>query len=156
MDDTGKSIYNLAKKLWPINRSLTGNGVRESLRIIKELIPELNIHEVPSGKKVYDWTIPNEWNVKEAWIKTPSGKIICNFSENNLHLLGYSVPVHKKIKLDELKRKLYTHEIDNAIPYRTSYYNKDWGFCLSKNEFNSLEEGLYEVFIDSWLAEPRC
>jgi len=153
MDSIGNKIYNLAKKLWPLNRSLTGDGVRDSLQIIKKIIPELKIHEVPSGKKVFDWNIPKEWNVKEAWIKTPGGKKICDFSVNNLHLLGYSNPVHKKLTLLELKEKLYTHEIDNAIPYRTSYYNKDWGFCISKNEFNSLEEGLYEVFIDSELKD---
>ena len=153
MSSAGKNIHNLAKKLWPLNRSLSGNGVRESFQIIKKIIPELRIHEVSSGKKVFDWNIPKEWNVKEAWIKTPSGKKICDFSVNNLHLLGYSIPVHRKLTLVELQKKLYTHELDKAIPYRTSYYNEDWGFCLSKNEFNSLEEGLYEVFIDSELKE---
>ena len=153
MNSKGNEIFNLAKELWPLNRSITGDGVRHTLRIIKKIIPELKIHEVPSGKKVFDWTIPKEWNVKEAWIKTPSGKIICEFSENNLHLLGYSIPVHKKLSLDELREKLYTHDISNAIPYRTSYYNEDWGFCLSKNQYDSLEEGLYEVFIDSELKD---
>ena len=153
MNSKGNEIFNLAKELWPLNRSITGDGVRHTLRIIKKIIPELKIHEVPSGKKVFDWTIPKEWNVKEAWIKTPSGKIICEFSENNLHLLGYSIPVHKKLSLDELREKLYTHDICNAIPYRTSYYNEDWGFCLSKNQYDSLEEGLYEVFIDSELKD---
>lgn len=153
MNSKGNEIFNLAKELWPLNRSITGDGVRHTLRTIKKIIPELKIHEVPSGKKVFDWTIPKEWNVKEAWIKTPSGKIICEFSENNLHLLGYSIPVHKKLSLDELKEKLYTHDISNAIPYRTSYYNEDWGFCLSKNQYDSLEEGLYEVFIDSELKD---
>ena len=153
MASTGNKIFNLAKELWPLNRSITGDGVRQTLQIIKKIIPELKIHEVPSGKKVFDWSIPKEWNVKEAWIKTPSGKLICDFSVNNLHLLGYSIPVHKKLALDELKQKLFTHDISNAIPYRTSYYNEDWGFCLSKDEYDSLEEGLYEVFIDSELKD---
>ena len=146
----GKKIHDFAKQLWPLNRSITGNGVRQTLNIIKEHISELKIHSVPSGTQVFDWNIPLEWNVNDAYIITPSGKKICDFSENNLHLLGYSVPFRGKVSLEELKKNLYTlPDQPEAIPYVTSYYHERWGFCLSKNQFDLLEEGVYEVVIDS-------
>ncbi len=146
----GKKIHDFAKQLWPLNRSITGNGVRQTLNIIKEHISELKIYSVPSGTQVFDWNIPLEWNVNDAYIITPSGKKICDFSENNLHLLGYSVPFRGKVSLEELKKNLYTlPDQPEAIPYVTSYYHERWGFCLSKNQFDLLEEGVYEVVIDS-------
>ena len=152
INNIGLELYSLAKSLWPINRSITGEGVRETFSILKELNPKLSIHEVPSGKKVFDWEVPREWHVSDAYIITPSGKKICDFKDNNLHLLGYSIPVNRKINLKELQKHLYSiPEQPSAIPYVTSYYEERWGFCLSENERNLLEEGDYLVFIDSKL-----
>ncbi len=149
-----KKIYNLAKELWPINRSLTGEGVRETLRHIQKYLPDLTIHKVASGKKVFDWVIPNEWSVKEAWIKTPSGKKICEFKKNNLHLLGYSSRINKTITLNELSKNLYSlPNQKNAIPYVTSYYKKRWGFCISEKQRKLLKKGKYEIFIDSKISK---
>tara|TARA_B100000780_G_scaffold262659_1_gene215969 strand:- start:2924 stop:4198 length:1275 start_codon:yes stop_codon:yes gene_type:complete len=150
----GDEIYGLAKALWPLNRSLTGEGVRKTLKEIKNVIPDLRVYDVPSGTEVFDWIIPKEWHVNEAWIKTPSGKKICNFNENNLHLVGYSIPFKGKLSLDELQNHLYSLENQkDAIPYITSYYKERWGFCLSQDNRDKLEEGEYEVFIDSKLFD---
>ncbi len=146
----GQEIYNFAQKLWPINRSITGEGVRETLAEIQKFLPNLKIKSVPSQSAVFDWIVPKEWDVKEAYIVTPSGERICNFSKNNLHLLGYSIPFKGKLTLTELKEHLYTlPEQPNAIPYITSYYKERWGFCLSHEQYESLEEGDYEIIIDS-------
>lgn len=148
----GSELYHLAEKLYPVCRSITGNGVRETLRELQEIIP-LEIHEVPSGEKVFDWTVPNEWNINDAYIKDPAGKKIVDFKELNLHVLNYSVPVHKKLPLQELKKNLFTlPDQPDLVPYKTSYYKENWGFCLSHNQLVSLPEGEYEVFIDSTLA----
>lgn len=150
----GNEIYNLATKLWPINRSITGQGVRETLNIISNILPNLKIHSVPSQTKVFDWTVPKEWEVKKAYIIDPKGKKICDFSENNLHLVGYSIPFEGDISLDQLKEHLYTlPEQPNAIPYITSYYEERWGFCLTQEEFDTLENGTYKVEIDSSLFD---
>lgn len=143
-------IESLFDRLWPLNRSLTGNGNRETLKILSEIIP-LKITEVACGTKCYDWEIPPEWNVKEAWIKDSLGNKIIDFSVNNLHLLGYSEPVHKKMYLKELKNHLYTlPEQPQAIPYRTSYYEKRWGFCMPYSQFLTLSDTEeYEVYIDA-------
>ncbi len=149
-----KQIYNLAKKLWPINRSITGDGVRETLSIIKEEIPELKIFEIASGTEVFDWTVPKEWKVRDAYIVTPSGKKICQFKKNNLHLVGYSSPINLKLSLSELQNNLYSlPDKPNAIPYITSYYEKRWGFCITHEERQCLQEGNYQVFIDTELFE---
>jgi len=146
----GNQIHDFAKKLWPINRSITGDGVRETLRIIKEEIPDLEITEVPSGTRVFDWEIPKEWQVKQAYIITPSGKKICDFNSNNLHLIGYSCPVNIRLSLSDLQEHLHSlPNQPNAIPYITSYYKERWGFCLTHEERQILEDGEYEVFIDS-------
>lgn len=148
----GKKAHSLAKELWPINRSLTGEGVRNTLKIIKKKIPELQIHSVKTGKQVFDWTVPKEWHVTEAWIKSPNGKKICDFKNNNLHLVGYSCPVHLKLSKEELIKKIYTiPKMPNAIPYMTTYYKSDWGFCLTENQKKKLPKGLYEVCIKSKL-----
>ncbi len=150
----GNDIYALAKRLWAINRSITGDGVRETLSKIKEVIPELSICEVPSGTQVFDWTIPKEWRVRDAYVVTPSGNKICEFKKNNLHLVGYSVPIRRKLSLSELQGHLYSlPNQPNAIPYITSYYKERWGFCLAHEERERLEDGEYEVFIDSELFD---
>lgn len=144
-------IDSLYKKLWPICRSLTGPGLRESFQILKELAP-FELSEIPSGKKVLDWEIPLEWDIKDAWIKDPSGQKIVDFKKNNLHVLGYSTPIHSKFSLGELKNHLHSlPELPAAIPYLTSYYKPAWGFCLPHDQFKDLSEGIYEVFIDSTL-----
>ncbi|NKD76180.1 DUF4910 domain-containing protein [Haematospirillum sp. H1815] len=151
---TGQHIHQLARRLWGINRSLTGEGVRETLRIIKGILPELQIHEVPSGTQVFDWTVPKEWRVREAYIIDPSGKKICDFRSNNLHLVGYSVPVKQKISLEDLQKHLYSlPDQPAAIPYITSYYKERWGFCLPQILRDNLIDGEYEVFIDSELFD---
>ena len=150
----GNEIYNFARELWPLNRSLTGDGVRETLKKIKYHLPNLNIHSIPSGTQVFDWTIPKEWVVRSAYIISPSGEKICDFSKNNLHLVGYSVPYTGNLKLSDLKKKLYTlPEQPNAIPYVTSYYEEKWGFCISHNDFEALEDGDYNIKIDTELID---
>ncbi|MCK4553669.1 DUF4910 domain-containing protein [Candidatus Parcubacteria bacterium] len=147
----GEEMFDLIKKLYPINRSITGNGVRETLKIIKEYIP-LKVHEIPTGIQVFDWVIPKEWNIKDAYIKNSKGEKIVDFKKSNLHILGYSIPVHKKMALSELKERLLTlPNYPDWIPYRTSYYKKDWGFCLPYNQYKNLKDDIYEVFIDSTL-----
>jgi len=141
-------------RLWPITRSLTGNGNRESLKILSELI-DLKITEVPSGTQCFDWNVPPEWNIKEAWIKDSKGNKIVDFLENNLHILGYSEPFQGKLSFEELKPHLYTlPDQPDLIPYLTSYYKRRWGFCLKHNQFQKLDQNeTYEVFIDSTLDE---
>lgn len=147
-----EKIYLLAKNLWPINRSITGEGVRKTLSKIKEVIPELKIFEIKSGTKVFDWTVPKEWKINDAYIITPKGKKICSFKKNNLHLVGYSIPVHEKISLSELQKHLHSlPDQPSAIPYVTSYYKKRWGFCITQKQRDQLKKGQYEVFIDSEL-----
>ena len=149
----GKHIHNFAKELWPINRSITGEGVRQTLRMISNHLPSLKIKSIPSGTKVFDWSIPKEWFVQEAYIVTPEGKRICDFRDNNLHLVGYSVPFEGKVSFDELKRHLYTFpDLPKAIPYVTSYYKERWGFCLSHDQLNTLRNGIYKVVIKSTLS----
>lgn len=140
-------------RLFPLNRSLTGNGVRETFDILKELV-DFQITEVPSGTDVLDWTVPREWNVKEAYIITPEGKRIADFTVNNLHLMGYSVSFSGSLAFDELKEHIMTRpDYPDAIPYVTSYYVERWGFCMSHNEFSTLpKEGMYQVVIDTNLT----
>lgn len=150
----GKKIHNLCKKLLPLNRSLTGNGNRQTLKILKDICGNLKIKEIPSGRKVFDWTIPDEWNAKDAWIRCPNGKKIAIYKKNNLHLVSYSKKMNVKMSLDQLEKHLhYIKEQPNAIPYVTSYYNKNWGFCISYNEKKKLKKGTYEVFIDSTFSK---
>ena len=139
-------------KLWPICRSITGEGLRESFKILSEIIP-LKLTEVPTEEPVFDWVIPKEWNIKDAYIITPDGKKIADFKVNNLHVVNYSLPVNKEVAYDELKDHIYTlSRLPHAIPYITSYYREKWGFCLSKNDFDKLpKEGQFKVVIDSEL-----
>ncbi|MCK4679033.1 MAG: DUF4910 domain-containing protein [Bacteroidales bacterium] len=149
-----KKIEQYFDRLWPINRSLTGNGNRETFKILSEII-DLKISEVPSGTQCFDWNVPPEWNVREAWIKDSKGNTVVDFSKNNIHLLGYSEPFRGKLKYEELKSHLYTlPDQPNLIPYLTSYYKRRWGFCLSHDQFLQLDKkDTYEVFIDSTLDE---
>lgn len=153
IDSIGEEMYDLMVELYPICRSITGDGVRKTDKIISKHIP-LVIHEVKTGTKVFDWIIPKEWNIKDAYIINPKGEKILDFKKSNLHVLGYSTPISAKMSLDELKPHLYTMpEIPDVIPYRTSYYKENWGFCLSHKQFLKLEPGEYEVFIDSSLTD---
>ncbi|TWO19329.1 DUF4910 domain-containing protein [Campylobacter hyointestinalis] len=152
MIDYTQKLDSYLKKLFPLNRSITGDANRQTLKILQDIVP-LNILEYKSGERAYDWVIPDEWNVREAWIKNSKGEKVIDFKKSNLHLVGYSIPLHKKnMKLNEFKSNLhFLQNLPNAIPYRTSYYNKNWGFCLSYNDFtkyfNDNEE--YEIFINT-------
>ncbi len=149
-----QEIEKYFDRLWPITRSLTGDGNRESLNILSEII-DLEISEIPSGTKCFDWNVPPEWNITEAWIKNSKGEKIIDFSNNNLHILGYSEPFHGNMHFEELKNHLYTlPNQPDFIPYLTSYYKKRWGFCISHNQLLSLnKKETYEIFIDSSLNE---
>lgn len=152
--DKGQVMYDLAKKLFPICRSITGNGFRESLNILKEQAPEIRVFEVPTGTEVFDWTVPKEWNIRDAYIETPDGKKVIDFKKNNLHILGYSLPIDSVISKDELLQHVYTQpEQPDWIPYVTSYYKERWGFCMSENQKQNLSEERYHVVIDSSLEE---
>jgi aminopeptidase-like protein len=148
----GREMYGLIERLYPICRSITGEGVRRTLDIIAEYLP-LERSEVPSGTPVFDWTVPLEWNIRDAYVKDPAGQKIIDFTRNNLHVVSYSVPVHKRCKLAELREHLHADPgHPDWIPYRTSYYQETWGFCLPHRQLERLEEGEYEVCIDSELV----
>lgn len=148
----GRQMYELAQKLFPLNRSLTGDGTRKSLTILRELIPEMEILEVPSGTQAYDWTVPDEWEIREAYIEDEKGNKIIDFRENNLHVVGYSIPVDRVVTKQELINYIYVEESrPDAIPYVTSYYQKRFGFCMSKNQRDGLPNGEYHMYIDSVL-----
>lgn len=151
MIDCSSELDLYLKKLFPLARSLTGNENRKTLQILQELIP-INIIEYPSGQAVYDWLIPKEWNIKDAWIKDENGNKIVDFANSNLHIVSYSTSIHKMMSFKELKNNLYfSEDLPDAIPYRTSYYKPDWGFCVTYNQFKSIfdENEFYEVCIDS-------
>jgi aminopeptidase-like protein len=153
LDDAeiGEEIYALAGEIYPICRSITGQGVRETLRILAQHI-ELTVHEVATGTQVFDWTIPKEWNVRDAYIKSACGKRVVDFRDCNLHVVGYSTPVRTVLPLSELRQRIFTlPEQPDAIPYRTSYYAEQWGFCMAHRRLEELEEGNYEVVIDASL-----
>jgi aminopeptidase-like protein len=150
---SGIEMHQLIADLYPICRSITGNGFRESLRILKQHIP-LETHEVATGTQVFDWTVPREWNIRDAYVKNSRGEKVIDFKESNLHILQYSLPVEKKLTLAELKEHLFSiPEQPDWIPYRTSYYKDNWGFCMAHNRMQNLKEGEYEVYIDSSLED---
>ncbi len=156
MTDIGVDMHKLCEKLFPICRSITGEGFRESLRIIKNDLDlqGLNFFEVPTGTKCFDWEVPKEWNISDAYIIDPNGDKICDFKTSNLHVVGYSTPVDKELSLEELQKHLYSlPEQPDAIPYITSYYKERWGFCITQKERDNLHEGTYRVYIDSDLKD---
>jgi aminopeptidase-like protein len=149
----GDRIHSFAAELYPICRSITGDGLRETLRQIGERIP-LQVHEVASGTQVFDWTVPREWNIRDAYVKNSRGDRVIDFRDSNLHVVNYSVPTEMKLSLRELKEHLHTlPDHPDWIPYRTSYYREEWGFCLSQRQFDSLLEDEYEVVIESFLKD---
>jgi aminopeptidase-like protein len=142
-------MYDLLKEMFPYNRSITGDGVRKTIKRIAEEIP-VKLTYIKSGTKVFDWTVPNEWNVTSAKIYAPNGDLIIDFSDNNLYLMSYSVPVDKTMSLSELKKRIITDQArPNWTPYSTSYYKDDWAFCIPFNFMNNMIEGDYRVIIDS-------
>ena len=150
-DSLGKAMQDFIKELFPICRSITGEGVRETLRLIQKRIP-LETHEVPSGTKVFDWTVPLEWNVTDAYIANEAGARVIDFKANNLHLMSYSTPLKKKMRLADLKPHLFSlPDHPDWIPYRTSYYQENWGFCIRDKDLAQLADGEYDVVIDSRL-----
>ncbi len=152
MTKIGNEMYSWAKDIFPLNRSITGQGVRDTLLYFKNIIPELKIKEIPTGKKIFDWEIPNEWNIKEAYIEDENKKRIIDFNNNNLHIVGYSCPIDEWIDFEELDKHLYSaKDQPDVIPYVTSYYTERWGFCLSHNDRLKLENKKYHVVIKSEL-----
>lgn len=152
MNSMGQQMHALCRELFPICRSITGDGFRESLSIIITHIPELKKFEVPSGTKCFDWVVPPEWNIRDAYIIAPNGNKICDIKISNLHVVGYSIPVNKIVSLTELQEHLFSlPEQPDAIPYVTSYYKQRWGFCIPHKDREQLIEGDYRVFIDSEL-----
>jgi aminopeptidase-like protein len=152
-DLLGRQLYDCVAELYPICRSITGDGVRETLRRLQRHVP-LTVQEVPSGTQVFDWTVPREWNVRDAYVKNSRGERVIDFRRSNLHLVSYSVPVRERMSLAQLKPHLFTlPDRPEWIPYRTSYYTENWGFCLSQRQLETLPDGEYEVCIDSALAQ---
>lgn len=150
MNDIVDELYGWAEDLFPINRSLTGNGVRETLAYIKSIVPELEIHEVPSGAQAFDWTVPQEWNIRDAYVLNEAGERVIDFQEHNLHVVGYSTPVDEWMDLEDLQKILYSlPDMPDAIPYVTTYYRDGYGFCLSENHRKTLQPGKYRAVIES-------
>jgi aminopeptidase-like protein len=155
LDDqrVGGEMYGLIEALFPICRSITGAGVRQSLRILERVVP-LTLTEVPTGTTVFDWVVPREWNIRDAWVKDPSGEVVIDFKHSNLHVVSYSVPFKGRLDLEELKRHLHSlPDQPSLVPYRTSYYKESWGFCLSHEQLQRLPPGEYEVLVDSSLVD---
>ncbi len=156
MNNTSEAekMYNLAGKLFPICRSITGNGVRETLHILKEICQTMDIFEVPTGTKVFDWSVPKEWNIYDAYVQDENGIKIIDFKKNNLHVMGYSTPIDKIMTLEELQKHLYSlPEQPEVVPYITSYYKERFGFCISEKQRQTLKPGNYHVYIDSELKD---
>lgn len=153
LTDIGQQMHRLMAELYPLCRSITGNGLRDSLAIIKTLAP-LEIHDVPSGTQVFDWTVPKEWNIADAYVKNARGERVVDFHRSNLHVVGYSVPIRATMSLAELREHLFTlPDHPDWIPYRTSYYKESWGFCLSHRQLSQLQDEEYDVCIDSTLKD---
>ncbi|OWJ64979.1 DUF4910 domain-containing protein [Inquilinus limosus] len=153
MADCGQEMHDFVRALFPICRSLTGDGVRQTLAHIRGLLPGLTVHEVPSGTQAFDWTIPDEWNIRSARLTGPSGETVVDFADHNLHVVGYSEPVDVELSLEELQPHLHSiPEKPDAIPYVTSYYRRRWGFCLPDRRRKTLPQGRYHAVIDATLA----
>lgn len=150
--DSGRALHDLCTRLFPICRSITGDGVRETLRILGEHLP-IELHEVPTGTPAFDWKVPKEWNIRSAWVEAPDGSRIIDFARSNLHVMSYSTPVDAVLPLDELQKHLHSlPDFPERVPYRTSYYDERWGFCLSHAQRERLAPGDYRVRIDSTLG----
>ena len=155
----GQEMYHLAKKIFPYCRSITGQGVRDTLGDLKEYIEkdgnaQMKIYEIPSGTSVFDWTVPKEWLIREAYIEDEDGNHIIDMKKHNLHVMGYSTPVDEWVDLNELKKHIYTQpDQPDVIPYVTSYYKERYGFCMSENQLAQLTEGRYHMYIDSELMD---
>lgn len=154
--DIGAEMMALMERLYPICRSQTGDGVRQTLQLLGEIAP-VDLHEVPSGTRVFDWTVPKEWNIRDAWVRNSRGERVIDFKLSNLHIVNGSMPVRRTMTWSELAPKLHTlPDQPDLVPYRTCFFKEDWGFCLSFNAFKALEaEGnqTYEVVIDSTLED---
>ena len=149
----GAELHALATRLFPIARNSTGPGFRETLDILEERSGPMARYRWRTGEPVFDWNVPDEWAIRRAWIKGPSGETIVDFAESNLHILGYSEPVHRRLSLKELQDHLHSlPEQPTAIPYVTSYYERRWGFCLPQQQRDGLRDGEYEVYIDADLG----
>jgi len=149
----GQAMMRLIAELYPICRSITGNGLRETLRLLQKQVP-LELREVPTGTQVFDWTVPKEWNIREAYVKNANGERVIDFQKSNLHVVNYSVPVRQRMRLAELKEHFFTLPAHpDWIPYRTSYYKESWGFCLSEKQVAGMKDEEYEVCIDSTLED---
>jgi aminopeptidase-like protein len=147
-------MFRLMERLWPLCRSITGNGVRATLDIIRDYVPELQAHEVPTGTRCFDWTIPREWSIRDAYVLGPDGTKVIDFGESNLHVVSYSLPIDEEMSLEQLDAHLHSlPEQPNAIPYVTSYYRDYWGFCLAHSVRERLRPGTYRVRIDSELKD---
>jgi aminopeptidase-like protein len=151
-DPIGAKAYELMRRLWPLCRSLTGGGVRATFEVLQEHIP-LQLTEIASGTKLFDWTVPDEWNIRDAYIATPDGTRVVDFRRCNLHVVSYSEPVRTRMSLQDLRDRLHTlPDQPDVVPYRTSYYDRTWGFCLSDRQLRELAPGDYDVVIDSTLG----
>ncbi len=150
----GVEMHDWARQIFPINRSLTGDGVRQTLNFIKDHAPELQVFEVPTGTKAFDWVVPKEWSIREAWIADSNGEKLIDFRENNLHCMGYSAPIDKIVSREELEHYLYSlPNQPDAIPYVTSYYKRNSGFCLTQKQRDSFGNGPFHIYIDSELFD---
>ena len=150
----GERAYAFAQAAYPICRSITGDGVRQTLELLRPELPELEVFEVPSGTPILDWTVPKEWNLRRAWIKGPDGELVVDSEAHNLHVLSYCTPIHRKVSLEELQEHLFSlPDQPGVIPYRTSYWKEQWGFCVTDRRRRSLRSGEYEVFVDADLED---
>lgn len=149
----GQDAHDLIRRLYPICRSITGEGVRQTLRVLREIVP-LEIHEVPTGTPMFDWTVPQEWNIQDAYIKDASGKRVVDFQQHNLHVMGYSTPIRARMSFEELRPKLHSlPDHPDWIPFRTAYFRRDWAFSLTQRQLDAMKPGDYEVCIDSSLTD---
>jgi aminopeptidase-like protein len=151
-DVAGRAVHERMSELFPLCRSITGDGLRETLRLIAREVP-LEIVETPTGTEVLDWIVPDEWNIRAAWIDGPDGHRVVDFADSNLHVLNYSSPIDATVPLEELRAHVFTHAVDpDLVPYRTSYYERRWGFCMSARQLESLAPGEYRVVVDSTIG----